>query len=546
MINCKLIILIFLFFSLSFLLLAQAPDWQWATNAGGVYGDLGNGIALDNYGNSYVTGYFDNTATFGSHVLDGYGDVFVAKMDGSGNWIWVTQAGSSYHNDDSNGIATDTDGNCYITGYFKSVATFGSTTLTSNGEYEIFVAKVDANGNWLWATQAGGISYDSGNGIEIDNDGNIYVTGSFRETATFGSYSLTCFGESDIFVAKVDETGNWLWAIQAGGFSYDSGQGIAIDNNGDIYVTGGFCETATFDSVSLTSCGENDIFVAKIDENGNWQWATNAGGWYTDMSNAIAVSDNNCSYISGNFEESAIFGSQVLTGSGSHDIFVAKIDANGDWIWASEAGGDYIDRGYAIALDNNDNCYLTGEFTNTANFGYHSITCIGAWDMYVAKVDVNGNWLWATSAEGSNDNVTESFGIKTDAENNCVVTGTFEDTSLFGSYSLTSNGGYDIFVAKLGNETSVENEIITMEEHLSNFPNPFNPVTTFSFNSPKSLMNPVLEIFNVKGQLIESYLLNENQTSLQWNAKGKSSGIYLYHIKDENQIYATSKMVLLK
>ncbi|NQV17956.1 MAG: SBBP repeat-containing protein [Armatimonadetes bacterium] len=123
---------------------------------------------------------------------------------------------------------------------------------------------------WQWAIQAGGILADEGRSITVDDAGNSYITGTFGGTATFGSYTLYSSGENDIFVAKMDAIGIWQWAIQAGGISDDSGYGITIDDAGNSYVTGYFKDTATFGSYTLASSGWEDIFVAKIDTNGNW------------------------------------------------------------------------------------------------------------------------------------------------------------------------------------------------------------------------------------------------------------------------------------
>ncbi|MCK4979291.1 MAG: SBBP repeat-containing protein, partial [Candidatus Delongbacteria bacterium] len=200
--NCKRIILILLFISISLLLFAQAPDWQWVTQAGG---NLSYAIAIDDNEYSYVTGFFFGNAIFGSYSLtsSGSGDIFVAKMDANGNWLWATKAGGNYY-DTGNGIAIDDNGNSYIIGHFVYTATFSSYSLTSSGSADIFVAKMDAYGNWQWAGKAGGTNGDEGYAITIDEVGNSYVTGSFRETAVFGSYSLTSSGEWDIFVAKMD------------------------------------------------------------------------------------------------------------------------------------------------------------------------------------------------------------------------------------------------------------------------------------------------------------------------------------------------------
>jgi hypothetical protein len=259
--------LLFILAICSVALFAQNEDWIWANQAGGTSYDYGYGIAVDDNGNSYVTGYFSSIATFGNTTLTSssseYADIFVAKLDSSGNWLWAKKAGGTSW-DHGYGIAVDAKGNSYVTGYFYGSATFGTTTLTSSGSYDIFVAKMDSNGNWLWVKQAGGTNEDGGISIAINANGNSYITGVFEESATFGTTTLTSSGSQDIFVAKLDINGNWLWAKQAGGTGYDDGCGIAVDANGNSYVTGYFYGNAIFGTTTLTSSSASDIFVAKL------------------------------------------------------------------------------------------------------------------------------------------------------------------------------------------------------------------------------------------------------------------------------------------
>ncbi|MCK4654911.1 MAG: SBBP repeat-containing protein, partial [Candidatus Cloacimonetes bacterium] len=448
----RTIIFLFLLIIIGSLLYAQTPEWLWAAQAGGSSYDTGYGITIDDLGNTYVTGGFEGTANFGTYSLTSNGDwdIFVAKMNSNGNWQWAAQAGGSI-NDYGYGITIDDSGNTYVIGCFESTATFGSYSLTSNGYKDIFVAKMDANGSWQWAAHAGGSSLDHGNGITIDDLGNTYVIGWFYETATFGSYSLTSYGGTDIFVAKMDANGNWLWVTQAGGSDQYFGNEITIDDLGNTYVTGSFKNTATFGSYSLTSNGYDDIFVAKMDAMGNWQWATGAGGFHQDWGYGITIDDERNTYVTGSFKNTATFGSYSLTSNGYDDIFVAKMDATGNWQWAAQAGGSSLDQGYGITIDDERNTYVTGMFRETATFGSYSLTSYGSRDVFVAKMDATGNWQWAAQAGGNNEDYGKG-GITIDYLGNTYVTGRFEETATFGSYSLTSNGEADIFVAKLGRD----------------------------------------------------------------------------------------------
>ena len=539
----------------SIALFAQNVDWLWVKQAGGTDYDFGHSIAVDANGNNYVTGSFSGSSTFGTTTLTSSGDkdIFVAKIDHNGNWLWANQAGGISY-DYGRGIAVDDNGNSYITGEFEESATFGTTTLTSSGSYDIFVAKLDSSGNWLWAKQAWGIGEDVGFSIAVDAKGNSYITGVFIESANFGTTTLTSSGDYDIFVAKLDINGNWLWAKQAGGTSDDYGNGIAVDTNGNSYVTGYFSESATFGTTTLTSSGDIDIFVAKLDSSGNWLWANQAGGTNCDYGHGIAVDDNGNSYIIGNFLESANFGITTLTSSGYYDIFVAKLDINGNWLWAKQAGGTSYDFGNSIAVDTNRNVYVTGFFySSSCSFG--TITLINSSseyiDIFVAKLDINGNWLWAKQAGGTSDDC--GYGITVDVNGNSYITGIFRGSATFGTTTLTSSGDFDIFVAKLGEVNSIDlPDIISFSGIRSIYPNPFNPLTTIDYeiSMPADVK---IEVYNNRGQLVRNFILGykeQGSYKLTWEGEDNngclcSTGIYYIRMQAGKEIYI-KKAVLLK
>jgi len=539
----------------SIALFAQNVDWLWVKQAGGTDYDFGHSIAVDANGNNYVTGSFSGSSTFGTTTLTSSGDkdIFVAKIDHNGNWLWANQAGGISY-DYGRGIAVDDNGNSYITGEFEESATFGTTTLTSSGSYDIFVAKLDSSGNWLWAKQAWGIGEDVGFSIAVDAKGNSYITGVFMESANFGTTTLTSSGDYDIFVAKLDINSNWLWAKQAGGTDDDYGNGIAVDANGNSYVTGYFSESATFGTTTLTSSGDIDIFVAKLDSSGNWLWANQAGGTNCDYGHGIAVDDNGNSYIIGNFLESANFGITTLTSSGYYDIFVAKLDINGNWLWAKQAGGTSYDFGNSIAVDTNRNVYVTGFFySSSCSFG--TITLINSSseyiDIFVAKLDINGNWLWAKQAGGTSDDC--GYGITVDVNGNSYITGIFRGSATFGTTTLTSSGDFDIFVAKLGEVNSIDlPDIISFSGIRSIYPNPFNPLTTIDYeiSMPADVK---IEVYNNRGQLVRNFILGykeQGSYKLTWEGEDNngclcSTGIYYIRMQAGKEIYI-KKAVLLK
>ena len=280
----------------------------------------------------------------------GSADIFVAQYDVDGLLQWVKRAGGS-GSDQGVGIAVDGSGNSYLTGYFNGTATFApgqanQTTLTSAGDRDMFVAKYDFIGTLVWVKRSGGTAADRGFSIAVDGTGNSYVTGLFNGSATFGQgqanqTTLTSAGLDDIFVARYDSNGTLQWAKRAGGTGTDGGLGIGVDGFGNSYVTGWFTGTATFgqgepNETTLTSAGDRDIFVVKYDSNGLLQWAkrAGAGGASTDQGVGIAVDPSGAIYVSGYFGDhdlapSATFGQgepnqTTLASAGGSDIFVAK------------------------------------------------------------------------------------------------------------------------------------------------------------------------------------------------------------------------------
>lgn len=441
-------------------LAAQSSDLAWATKAGGVDIDDSAAIAVDETGNSYVTGYFNATTTFGTTDLTSAGlyDIFVAKMDPLGNWLWAKRAGGT-GSDVGAGIAVDVVGNVYITGSISSrPASFDTLSVSSfNTANDIFVAKLDANGNWLWVSKAGNRYIDNGLGVAVDDDFNVYVTGSFLYYATFGSIpTFYGHGQSDCFVAKLDSNGTWLWAEHAGGVYNEAGKAISLDSDGNLCITGSFTSpSATFGNATLANMGGNnqamDVFVATINPLGTWIWANSAGGLGSDTGCDIETDSFNNVYITGTTELTINFGSIILQPFAGYDVFVAKLDMLGNWVWASRAGGDADDFGWGIAVDN-DYLYATGEFRSIAVFDSISLTCLSASssDVYFSKLDsYSGEWISAESANGFGTDI--GTGVAVGPGSSVFWLGNFFEDIVFDSDTslMSTLNSQDIYVAKM-------------------------------------------------------------------------------------------------
>lgn len=395
----------------------SASNLIWAKRAGGANFDEGRGIAIDNSGNSYITGTINGTATFGQGEANettltsaGGSDIFIAKYDNAGMLVWARRAGGTAIGEAGRGIAVSGSGAVFVTGPLEGSVTFGpgqpnQVVLTSIGLLDIFIAKYDNNGSLLWAKRAGGALADEGQGIKSDVSGNVYVTGWFRDTATFGAgtvneTALVSAGDMDVFLAKYDNNGLLLWARQAGGTGSDGSYAITIDAVNGIYLTGAFNDTATFgagelNQTSVTTAGGYDIFVARYESTGQLDWVAAAGGAGTDIGRGIANNSSGGIYVTGYFADLTTFGlgepnETLLTSLGDADIFLAKYDSTGQFLWSTRSGGIGFDLGQGVGTDATGDCYTVGAFNGSATFGSGepnetTLSSVGDRDIFIAK-----------------------------------------------------------------------------------------------------------------------------------------------------------------
>ncbi len=388
-------------------------NFVWAKAMGGPSGDGGNSVVVDASGNVYTTGTFRFTADFDPgpsvfNLIDPAGaggqDIFVSKLDASGNFIWAKQLGGP-EGDNSSSIAVDDLGNVLTTGYFQLTADFDPGPATFNltaAAADIFVSKLDALGNFVWAKAMGGTGVSEGRSITTDLSGNVYTTGQFDGVTDFdpgaGVFNLTAASE-DIFVSKMNASGNFAWAKQLGGASSDVGYSIAVDASGNVHTTGSFASTADFDPgpgiFNLISIGALDIFVSKLDTNGNFIWAKQMGGTGLESGVAIALDALGNVFTTGQFQGTVDFdpgaGAFNLTDLGILDIFVSKLDASGNFVWAIRSGGTSSEYGTSIAVDNSFNIFITGDFNGTVDFdptsGTENLTPIGGTDIFIQSLN---------------------------------------------------------------------------------------------------------------------------------------------------------------
>ncbi|MEO8429065.1 MAG: hypothetical protein ABI651_18390 [Verrucomicrobiota bacterium] len=353
---------------------------------------------------------------------------------------WVKSGGG---NDEDAGTAlvVDAERNLYVAGHFSGTSTFGTNVLASSGGTDVFLVKMDSNGNFGWAVRAGGTNFDECAGVAVDPQRNILLTGYFAGQASFGNLALTSVGNSDIFIAKLDSTGEVLWAASAGGPAKDVANGIATDAMGSSYVTGSYLETASFGATNLTGGNLRQFFLAKYAFDGRLLWVRNTGGGENAVGNAVAADRDGNVWTVGDYYPLAPQDTR------NSDLFIIRHDPFGRTVWYTSFGGSEAASAQAVALDESANCYVTGTFNGTAKFGSFTLSSRGDSDVFVLKCDPLGQVLWARKAGGSYTDVGSR--ITVDPEGSCLVAGYFLVAADFGNTHLTSGGSADAFVMKL-------------------------------------------------------------------------------------------------
>ncbi|HTW94982.1 MAG TPA: SBBP repeat-containing protein [Tepidisphaeraceae bacterium] len=387
-------------------------------------------------------------------------------LSGNPNLL-ITEGGTGF--DAGTSVATDGSGNIYVAGPYSEVVNFnpnGSTPVvmtSQNYSLDIFVAKYSPSGDLDWVKSMGGPGYDTVGQMVMDSTGNLYVTGWFSDTATFGSTQLTSEGSTDAYVVKLDSSGDILWAISMGTSGAEEGRGLAVDNVGDVYVTGTIIGEGDFDvngSTVFNAVGSSSSFLVKLDaQSGSLDWGEELGGGYATRARDV-VADAEGVYVTGGFDGTESFdlaeNKGVRTSRGLSDGFLAKYNPSGQLDWVRQMGGPGVDRARSVALDSQGNVLISGIFRRHATFsgGGNSaqLKSAGESDIFVAKFTAGGTFDWVQSIGGPG--MERPRAIAVDSSDNVYVVGGFHDTAIVanGAASLVSRGGFDSFVAEFDSD----------------------------------------------------------------------------------------------
>jgi gliding motility-associated-like protein len=464
---------------------APIPELVWAKSFGG------NGYSLsmitDAAGNVYTIGFFRGSTDFdpgpGTTTLTSLGgsiEAYISKLDPAGNLVWAKAVGG-VSDEQGNSIALDGSGNIYVAGIFRGTADFdpgpGTSSLTPNGGYDVFILKLDLNGDFVWVKQIGGtsLSGDGVSSIQLDDAGNVWTYGSFYGTVDFnpgaGISNLTSAGQTDIFISQLDGDGNFISAHKFGGTNFDLPGKMFIDDVNEIYCTGYFRGTSDLDpgagTFNVVSAGVDDVFISKLNAAGNFVWAKQVGGAGDERGTALAKDGSGNIILTGYYENTLDLdpgtGISEFTSLGQSDVFIIKLTSLGDYLWGKSIGGLGEDRSQSLTFDSNDNILIAGSFYQTVDFdpgpGTFSITSFGQQDGFVVKLTSNGDYFWSINMGGLNSDFTT--GISLDAAENIYTSGGFRGDGDFdpgpGITTLTADGSSSTFAQRLVSPTIVIN-----------------------------------------------------------------------------------------
>ncbi|WP_156338691.1 hypothetical protein [Chondromyces crocatus] len=299
----------------------------------------------------------------------------------------------------------------------------------------------------LWNRRFGGGEHEHSWGVAVDSDGSVVVVGDIISPTDFGGGPLTSSGLRDVFVAKFDASGNYQWARRFGNDQDQSASAVALSPSGEVYVTGWFEGTMNLGSSTLISNGGTDAFILKLDPSGNVEWGTRHGNAADQAGIAIAATDDGAAMV-GRFAGTVTLAGQVRTSNGQEDAFLLRVDEHGAPQWGHAVGGSARDEATGVAFAANGDVVLAGSFGDTIDFAGTVLETEGESDVFVTRYDAMGNHVWSTPIGGNGQQ--EALGLALDAAGAVLVTGRFTSEIALAGQTRMGAGAWDAFVAKLG------------------------------------------------------------------------------------------------
>jgi hypothetical protein len=443
----------------------------WVKTFGQAELDQGRDICIDSYGDVLTTGFCEGIVDFGPGVtLTGYGneDVFISKHNSSGDLLWANVLGG-VSTDTPAKIATDNERNVITIGSYRATADFdpgpGLVEMTAVDLRDIFISKLDANGNFLWSKSIGGVSLDTPSSVVVDEDRNIYIAGNSLGTvdADPGPDVVNTAGKS--FVIKLNENGEFIWVKSFVMSGNSDTRNMEIDQSNNLFLTGVLSSNVDMDpgpsTFNLSPAGPLDFYVCKLDSSGSFLWAKSVGnvGGSSQCFTIDTDADGNV-LLGGYFRNTVDFDPSMnvfnLTANGEEDAFILKLDSSGLFKWAKGFGGIEDDWLWDVNSDAYGNVYVTGEFKDTVDIdpgAMEQLIISSGWaDMFITKLNSGGDYLWSAQISGTKP--VRGWGITVGNSGEIYCTGDFMSTVDFepaiGVFEETSYNTFgDAFVLRI-------------------------------------------------------------------------------------------------
>jgi hypothetical protein len=428
---------------------------DWVATLGDFGEEYASKIVIDKQSNVYGVGSFQGAIN--SLTSKGNSDIMVFKYSPTGSLLWLTQLGS-VGEDLGNDIAIDDNGNLYVTGYYRNGYLYYNTDSISNvGSSDAFVAKLDTQGQILWVKGIGMSRNELGSAISCDHLNNVYVVGTFQDSLRIDNQLLQSYGVLNNFIIKLDDTGSLIWHNSLSTQSLDNIQDVELDGNGNVYVAGHFRDIVYGALGQMLANGNNKALLAKFDSNGQLLWWEKYGGALTTFGFSIHL-DNDYLYYVGMFEDTASFGVQTLVSEGEFDAFLMQCDTQGTVNWVEQIGGSDDSKPFDLASRANGNICFVGYFDGLAQAGGDSITSRNP------RHDPSDIFIAEYSANGAavsldrigGKMIDYATGIAISDSNDVYITGIYRDSVYFDSTLLISNlSSTDAFVFKYSKNPTI-------------------------------------------------------------------------------------------
>jgi hypothetical protein len=406
-------------------------------------------VAVDGSDNVVVAGGLDGTLNFGGPTFVGAGlsDAFVVKFDPQGNHVWSTSFGDVGY-DAAASVDVNAAGEIAVTGYYEGQIKIGPATYNSVGTADMFLAKFDAQGNYLWSKSFGSAAYDYPAEVRFDGSGNIILAGFSTGSVNFGGGPLGNAGGDDIVVAKFTAAGNHVWSKRFGAAQSQRCESMALDGSGNIWLTGEFAGTFDFGGAPLASAGGDDVYLAKLDAAGNHLFSARYGGSNDQLSWGIAANASGDVAVVGAFLGTINLGGTAFTNAGTqNDAFIGRFGPAGQHLWSLGTGDAAFQAGLGVAFQSTGHSIAVGSFGGQVDFGGGAVSAVGMNDAFITKHDANGTHVWTKRYGDSGFQYATEVAV--DSANNIVLIGEFDGSIDFGGGTLSAVGMNDLWIAKL-------------------------------------------------------------------------------------------------